>query len=187
MTSSADIALVALSEASPAFRARLRELRNEPGVRNNMYTDHVISEAEHSAWLATVMTDKRQRVFVVTYRSQAAGAAYLYNIDARNLRCGWGFYVGEAFQGKGLGPVIEYSMIEKVFGEMGMRKLNCEVLATNQAVIKLHKKFGFVEEGIRRQDVVKDGRRIDVCLLGLLSEEWQTKQPAMKRVVDRLA
>jgi UDP-4-amino-4,6-dideoxy-N-acetyl-beta-L-altrosamine N-acetyltransferase len=181
-----DVKLVPLSDASSAVRARLRELRNEPGVRGNMYSDHIITETEHAAWLDAVLRDPKQRLFVVISRSEAAGAASFYNIDTRNSRCAWAFYLGEAFQGKGLGPVIEYAMIEKAFGEMAMQKLNCEVIVTNQPVIKLHKRFGFVEEGIRRMDVLKEGRRVDVCLLGLLRDDWLAKRPAMQRVLERL-
>ena len=180
------LSLLSLLEAPLTTQWRLRELRNEPGVRRHMYTDHVIGEEEHSAWLQSLAGDRRQEFFAVIYQGNVAGGASLSKIDRRNLRCDWAFYVGDAFQGKGLGPIIEFSMIEKAFNDFSMKKLNCEVLITNQSVIKLHKKFGFVEEGIRRQEVLKDGERIDVSLLGLLSEEWLTRKPAMAKVCERL-
>jgi RimJ/RimL family protein N-acetyltransferase len=72
------------------------------------------------------------------------------------------------------------------FNEVGLEKLNCEVLDTNPAVVRLHKKFGFCEEGVRRANVIKAGRRVDVRLLGLLREEWSATKPTMQRVVARI-
>jgi RimJ/RimL family protein N-acetyltransferase len=75
---------------------------------------------------------------------------------------------------------------EKAFEEMGITKLNCEVLETNPSVIKLHKKFGFVEEGIRRKNIIKNNARVDVHLLGLLKDEWSKVKPRMQKVVERI-
>jgi len=50
----------------------------------------------------------------------------------------------------------------------------------------LHKKFGFVEEGIRRKNVIKNNERIDVYLLGILKEEWKQIKNNYIKIIDRL-
>lgn len=50
--------------------------------------------------------------------------------------------------------------------------MNCEVIETNQAVVKMHKKFGFVEEGFRRENIEKDGQRMGVYFLGITKADW---------------
>lgn len=67
-----------------------------------------------------------------------------------------------------------------------IEKLNCEVLETNPAVIKMHQKFGFELEGVRRKNILKDGSRIDVVLLGITKEEWKDKRPALEPLILRL-
>ena len=90
-------------------------------------------------------------------------------------------------QGKGLGSVVEFWMLDYAFDVAGLEKLNCEVLAMNSAVVKMHQKFGFEVEGVRRQNVVKDGVRVDVVLLGINREEWLSKRPALAPVIERLS
>ena len=69
---------------------------------------------------------------------------------------------------------------------MGLRKLWCEVLITNEAVWKLHQKFGFRQEALLRAHVVKAGHPVDVMGLGLLAEDWAAARPAMAERLQRL-
>ncbi len=50
--------------------------------------------------------------------------------------------------------------------------MNCEFIETNEPVIKLHKKFGFKDEGFRRENIEKNGKRIGVHYLGLTRSDW---------------
>jgi RimJ/RimL family protein N-acetyltransferase len=60
------------------------------------------------------------------------------------------------------------------------------VLIGNEAVWKLHQKFGFRQEALLRAHIVKAGRPIDVMGLGLLAEEWPAVRPAMVERLRRL-
>ncbi|KAE9648856.1 UDP-4-amino-4,6-dideoxy-N-acetyl-beta-L-altrosamine N-acetyltransferase [Pseudomonas sp. PB103] len=175
-----------LTDASPAVQAHVRTLRNQPDVRKYMYTSHEISEQEHAHWLTSLQGNPRQQVFVVIKDEQALGVVSLNAINALQKTADWAFYLDVALQGKGLGSLVEFWMLDYAFDIAGLEKLNCEVLAMNAAVVKMHQKFGFKIEGIRRQNVVKDGVRVDVVLLGITKEEWQNKRPALAPVVERL-
>ena len=59
-----------------------------------------------------------------------------------------------------------------VFNSLDIQKLNCEVIEGNHAVVKLHKKFLFHDEGFRRSDILKSGERVGVHLLGLTKKDW---------------
>jgi len=67
-----------------------------------------------------------------------------------------------------------------VFDELGLEKLNCEVIETNDAVVKLHKKFSFTEEGFRRDNIIKNQKRIGVYFLGLTKLDWLKDREAIK-------
>jgi UDP-4-amino-4,6-dideoxy-N-acetyl-beta-L-altrosamine N-acetyltransferase len=48
---------------------------------------------------------------------------------------------------------MEMAALDYAFGEAGLRKLSCEVLDRNRRVLRLHRRFGFYEEGLFREHV----------------------------------
>jgi len=162
-------------------------LRNQNDVRKYMYTSHEITEEEHLRWLDSLRGNDRQRVFVVVRDGQALGVVSLNAINTAQKTADWAFYLDTALQGKGLGSIVEFWMLDYAFHEAGLEKLNCEVLETNPSVIKMHQKFGFELEGVRRKNIIKDGNRIDVILLGITKEEWKNRRPALEPLIMRLA
>jgi len=178
---------VPLLDTPPAVQQALRLLRNQPAVRQHMYSDHEIGEAEHAAWLASLRGNPRQQVFAVMVEGALGGLVSLNAIDPQHGRADWAFYIDNALQGKGLGSLIEFKLLDHAFGAAGLHKLNCEVLASNTAVVRMHQKFGFQLEGVRRQNIVKEGLRVDVVLLGMTRDEWQAQRPKMAAVVGRLS
>lgn len=151
---------------------RVREVRNQTGVRSAMYTEHVIGLDEHLNWITRLKSDKRQIVFaVLNEQKKPIGVVSVNALDALHKKADWAFYLDENERG-GLGAALEYYLIEYVFNILRLEKLNCEVIETNEMVVKLHKKFCFVEEGFRRENVEKNGKRIGVYFLGLTKTDW---------------
>ncbi|HCN44299.1 MAG TPA: UDP-4-amino-4,6-dideoxy-N-acetyl-beta-L-altrosamine N-acetyltransferase [Pseudomonas sp.] len=173
-------------DTDPSVQARVRELRNHIDVRRFMYSSHEISPDEHGKWLASLAGNNRQRVFVVLLDDAVAGIVSLNAINTTHRTADWAFYLDPARQGQGLGSLVEFWLLDHAFNEAGLEKLNCEVLESNGAVVKMHQKFGFCVEGVRRRNVEKDGARVDVVLLGITREEWLTQRPKMLAVVERL-
>ncbi|MGC1333082.1 MULTISPECIES: UDP-4-amino-4,6-dideoxy-N-acetyl-beta-L-altrosamine N-acetyltransferase [unclassified Pseudomonas] len=169
---------------SAETRERVRQLRNQPQVRRFMYTDHEISPQEHQAWLASLEGNARQAVYVVMVDGIACGLVSLNAINLQHGSADWAFYLDSELQGKGLGSQVECWLLDHAFNDVGLAKLNCEVLASNPAVVRLHQKFGFTLEGVRRQNVLKDGQRLGVMLLGITAEEWHAHRP---QIIERLA
>lgn len=179
--------IVPILELPADQQADVRQLRNQPDVRKFMYTDHEISEAEHLSWLETLRASSRQQVFVVLIEGAAAGVVSLSAINTTHRTADWAFYLDTTLQGKGLGSQVELWMLDHAFGAAALEKLNCEVLEINPAVIKMHQKFGFVIEGVRRENIIRDGKRVGVVLLGITKTEWQTQRPKVLAAVERIA
>ena len=155
--------------------------RNKPSVAQHMYTDHRIEEEEHSQWFSTAMRDPDRRYWIITLDGLDLGLVNLYNIDQKNKRCHWAFYIGEEGQrGKGIGAFVEHAVLRHVFEEMKMEKLCCEVLASNVRVANMHKNFGFKEEGIFRKHIYKAGVLEDVVCLAILGEDWESVRPIIE-------
>lgn len=153
--------------------------RNDHAVARFMYTNHEIAEAEHARWLGRVLSAPDRRDWIVEVDGEPAGAAHICDIDREHLRGSCGFYLADpALRGRGVGSAVERLLLHQGFVELGLRKLCCEVLATNTPGIRVHERAGFVTEGVLRDHVLKEGVPVDVVVLGLLAEEWRQRQTA---------
>lgn len=169
--------MIRMREVHPEDKDMLREWRNLPEVAKYMYTDHTVSPEEHERWFKGTLADPARKYWIIQADGEDAGLANLYSIDPRNKRCYWAFYLASPnVRGKGVGGFVEYFVLCHVFDGMGFNKLCAEVLAFNDAVVQMHKGFGFVEEGRFRQHVMKGGVAQDIVCLGMLKEEWNKVQ-----------
>jgi L-phenylalanine/L-methionine N-acetyltransferase len=75
-----------------------------------------------------------------------------------------GMGVMSAYRGKGIGSKLLASVIQHAW-ESGLKRLELEVFADNEAAIHLYKKHGFVEEGIKRYARVIDGDYQDLVVM----------------------
>ena len=152
--------------------------RNAPAVRANMYTRHEISQKEHLAWWSRTCQRVDQLYFMYENEECPLGIVGLTAIDLHNSNCSWAFYASPDAP-KGTGAQMEYLALEYVFGVLKLHKLYCEVLAFNVPVIRLHHKFGFVEEGVFRQHHKVEETYIDIHRLSLLNVDWAKKRNDM--------
>jgi UDP-4-amino-4,6-dideoxy-N-acetyl-beta-L-altrosamine N-acetyltransferase len=179
------MAQVDLRPVERADKARILAWRNSPDVRAYMYTDHVITRSEHARWFAGLADDPQRRYWIIELDERPVGLANLYDIDNRNRRCAWAYYLADpATRGLGVGAYVEYWVLEYVFEGLKFEKLWCEVLASNEPVWRLHETFGFTIEARFRGHVVKGDARADVLGLGILAPDWRARRPAM---AERLA
>lgn len=77
-------------------------------------------------------------------------------------------------RGKGYGTQALGMLLRFAFAELNLFRVTAMVPEYNLAAIALLKKFGFIEEVRRRQSLERDGRRWDLLVFGLLSEEWRS-------------
>lgn len=174
--------MIELRDVKLEDKEMIRGWRNLPEVAKYMYTDHYITPEEHERWFRDVGMDPSRRYWVIVYQGECIGLVYLYDIDFKNRRCSWGFYIANPqVQGKGVGSLVEYTILQYVFGKLNFNKLSCEVLIYNEPVILMHKSFGFKEEGYLRQHVVKSGHSTDVVLLAMLRVEWEAERPRIEQ------
>jgi len=180
--------MLALREVGPGDREQLRAWRNSPEVARHMYTDHVISEAEHAAWFARMMDDPSSRYWIVVADGRDLGAVNLAQIGPGNGTASWGFYLTETPPppGRGAGVYALYRLADEAFGGLGLERLWAEVLASNRRSIGVHEILGFRREGVLRQHVVKDGTREEVVRMGLMRAEWEEARPRVRAwLLDR--
>lgn len=156
--------------------------RNSPKVRANMYTRHEISLEEHLAWWGRVQRRDDCRYFMYELEGKAQGVVSFNAIDRVNKNAFWAFYASPAAP-PGTGSRMEILALDYAFEELKLHKLSAEVLAFNQSVLNLHKKFGFVVEGIFRDHHRVDENYVDVYRISMLRHEWPANR---ERVLSRL-
>lgn len=161
------------------------EWRNQPWIRANMYTDHQISLEEHRAWFSRAKTDPNAAYLVCECDGVPIGCVNFVQIERKNEKAFWGFYLGEENGPKGRGSAMEFLALDYAFGPLGLRKLCAEVFAFNEKVLKLHGKFGFQQEGVYRRHVLKNSAYQDVVAIALFKEEWQSLREKMEKVCFR--
>jgi UDP-4-amino-4,6-dideoxy-N-acetyl-beta-L-altrosamine N-acetyltransferase len=174
--------MISFRELMAADKEMIRSWRNMPEIAKYMYTDHVITSAEHDAWFQRVSKDPTCKYWIIVCDEEDVGLVNLYGIDSRNQRCYWAFYIiSPNVRGKGVGTFAEYFVLKHVFDELKLNKLCCEVLDFNQGVVRMHKSFGFVEEGLFRRHILKGGQAHDIVCLGMLREEWEAGKATLTR------
>ncbi len=173
--------MIALRDMRPGDRDQVRQWRNLPAVARYMYTDGEIAEAEHAVWFARVLVDPSCTYWIITCDGADVGLACITGIDRAHSRCSWAFYIASSdLRGRGVGSVVEYSVLSHVFDTLGLEKLCCEVLDLNGPVIEMHKRFGFTEEGRLRRHIRKGGTWHDVIVLAMLRDGWLANKPAIE-------
>ena len=66
-------------------------------------------------------------------------------------------------------------MLRFAFHELNLHRLQLTVFAYNEAAIRLYERLGFQREGAFREYLLRDGKRYDMLLYGLLAREWEAQ------------
>jgi ribosomal protein S18 acetylase RimI-like enzyme len=77
-----------------------------------------------------------------------------------------GLAVSPGFQRRGIARAL-LAAAEATARERGARRLTLRVLGTNPAARALYEGYGFVVEGVQREEFLLDGRYVDDVLMAL--------------------
>jgi UDP-4-amino-4,6-dideoxy-N-acetyl-beta-L-altrosamine N-acetyltransferase len=176
---------VSFRPVAEADRARLLAWRNAPEVAAYMYSDHVITSAEHDRWFDGQRSDSTRAYWIIEMDQTPVGLVNLYDIAADE--CAWAYYLADpATRGRGVGAFVEFRMLDRVFTDLGLQRLWCEVLEDNETVWKLHQSFGFEMVDRLAGRAVKGGVAEDALRLKLTRDHWAEVRPGCAaRLRDR--
>lgn len=86
-----------------------------------------------------------------------------------------GYMLSEAARGRGIGTAAIGQLVDKAFGEGGLHRLWLLTATTNEPSRRLAERLGFRHEGVLREHVLVQNRRMDQAVYGLLRSEWQPR------------
>jgi len=94
-------------------------------------------------------------------------------IDYNNRKAAIGIMIGNKnFWGRGHGTEAMHIAANLCFQNLSLDRVTLGVAADNIGGIKAYKKVGFVQEAFLREDVIKNGKKYDWILMGLLKKEF---------------
>jgi RimJ/RimL family protein N-acetyltransferase len=120
--------------------------------------------------------NEKSEVFAVRLDDTIIGVAGFDDIIKENqvatLFIGLG---SEGERGKGYGRETMKLLLEYGFNDLNFHRIQLNVLEFNERAIALYEKFGFKKEGIFREFALRDGKRYNLLLYGLLKTEWHNE------------
>lgn len=96
----------------------------------------------------------------------------LSNYSERNKNIYIGADIAPEYRGKGYAKPAYKQFMDLLFSYYDLNKISLEVLHTNIIAINLYKSIGFVQEGIKRQEVLKNGIWLDSIIMSILKFEF---------------
>jgi ribosomal-protein-serine acetyltransferase len=143
-------------------------------------------------WLENVATLESTRQFIkrrlqrladnngwtagIWYQDALAGEIGFDYIDWRNRFTEIGYWVGEAFEGKGLVSRACRALVDHAFRELGLNRVQIRCAVENRRSRAIPEKLGFQLEGTLRSIERLSDRFVDLVVYGLLAEEWKARQ-----------
>ena len=151
--------MVSLRVAGDADRARVLGWRNHPRVRAVSLTAREIEPDEHALWWRIVMADPDRRLLIYSHDLIPAGVVLFTRDSGQDPDTAtWSFYLDiDGLQRRGellaAWAGLEKESIVYAFEQLGVDRITGDVLASNTAVLALHRRFGFRVVDSQERDV----------------------------------
>jgi ribosomal-protein-serine acetyltransferase len=171
---SAEIELRMLEErhAEQAFALIAENRERHAELDKNLSLDDVINKIRHDLAL---FADNKGLGVGIWYQGILAGTVRYHEIDWPNRSTELGYWVGVAFEGRGLITKTCRVLIDYAFRELGLNRIVISCALENQKSRAIPERLGFTQEGILRQSEWLQDHFTDMAVYGLLASEWRTK------------
>lgn len=149
---------------------------NDPEVRRRLARVEPMSLAEEERWFDALLRATTEVVFgIVDGEGVLVGTCGLHRIDWRNRAAALGIVIADvAHRGRGLGSDTVRALLHHGFANLGLHRVELEVLADNRPAIRCYAGLGFTTEGVRKDARFLDGAFVDLVLMRMLASEWST-------------
>jgi diamine N-acetyltransferase len=124
--------------------------RNQDHIRKWFIHSEVLSPEQHQTWFKDYLTRENDYVFIIEENEnlkKPIGQISLYNIDRDLKFAEYGrLMIGEAeAQGKGLAKEATRLLLGYAFKELGLTRVELEVLEDNKPAMAVYRACGFQE------------------------------------------
>jgi len=114
---------------------------------------------------------KQLRLVISNYKNKAVGMIDLFDFDFKNKRAGIGILIKDERDRKnGIGNESLALLINYCFTHLNLHQLFCNITEGNEASIKLFKKQGFCEVGLKKDWCLVNGAYKNEYLYQLIKQ-----------------
>ena len=156
-------------------------MRNHPEVRRYMFTNSEITTKEHKQWFERASKDPSIKLLTFYLEDRCSGFVQLKKTTSPKV-ANWGFYVSPDAP-KGAGTVLGIAALTHAFEILNFHKLCGQALELNEASKQLHKKLGFRQEGVAREQYFDGQNYQDLVCFGILKDEWTVSKNRLEGVL----
>ncbi len=140
----------------------------------------------HEAWIGWTRDTLGAKV-LVERSGQPLGLVFEHGRSLEDGHTRTSTLLEERAVGRGAG-VIAVALLERwLFRNLPLRKIYHDVYAYNEAVVRMHRKLGFVEEAVLKGDRYWNGRYWDLHMFALYHDAWPRVHDRILRLSRRVA
>jgi RimJ/RimL family protein N-acetyltransferase len=130
---------------------------------------------EYSRNVANCVEKDGSTVFAIETLDGTHVGRIIFGIDSeRHGTFGIGLRIASEHQGKGYGTSAEKILLRYGFMERRMHKASCTLLGGNEPSIKMHKKLGYEQEGLLKENIFLDGKYYDELCFGITIDKYNS-------------
>lgn len=134
---------------------------------------HTLAELEEDYDKDNWQSNRLRRWLVVDQNDTLMGFAHAWEFEKYETHQEFGRILLPQFRGQGLGVEMLRVILNTVFRETTVSRLQTMTACQNEAVLACWKKVGVQIEGRLREYMTLRGNLVDVYLGGILRREWQ--------------
>lgn len=150
----------------------LYRIRVAPGAAAETLAVPSISPEEFRSGHGRALDDPLNHMLVAEVGGRAVGAVNLSVHRGRRAHSGvLGMAVHDDHWGRGIGRRLLSAVLDLADQWLALERVELEVYADNVRAIALYGRSGFTAEGIKRRAAVRDGRYVDIMVMGRLRSE----------------
>src|SRR5437868_1751743 len=139
-------------------------------VRDRFPHPYTLDDAKW--WIEHASSENPMTSFAIVVDGEAAGGIGFFlqeDIFRRSVEIG--YWLGEAFWGRGIVTDAVRAMSEYIFANFDVCRIYAGVFEWNPGSMRVLEKAGYVLEGRMRKAATKDGQTIDEFIYALVREE----------------
>ena len=150
---------------------------DDPEVTEFLKAEGSMSLEDEEAWLENVNRTGGHVYSFETLDGKLIGNLGLMNINWVARKIEVGIVIGEKkYWSQGYGTEAILLMLEFLFEEWDVNRVELFTDATNSRAIRCYEKCGFKAEGVMRQNRFKRGKYVDDVHMAILRSEWKARQ-----------
>lgn len=155
---------------APALAKHANNRNVSRNLRDAFPFPYTLDDAER--WLLRANDDSVERSYAIAAAGEVIGGIGLKReFDVNRLSTEVGYWLGEAFWGRGIATAAVRALTAWAFRELDVVRIWGGVFSTNKASCRVLEKAGYAYEGTLRRSVVKDEKILDQLVYACLRPE----------------